>query len=618
MTVQKASPAARFVGWAAALTAALLVVFVVLHLAGRRERLARPAADKPALADGPVDSKEKVWHREYLGGRLAAEIRTDRYFQGPDGRRHLEGRVEVTDFGPDGAVLSTIAADSIAYDGALSRFEISGRVKVAIEDMILQGSYFEYDKERGVFETRRGGFFSSAGMAGEAAAVSYEGGREEAFLSGGFRIVIGSDEPAAERSVLTGDALRFLRRSGSGQAAGPARFVHGPVEGTAESLSFALAPGELSFGSVAFSGSAKILLAGNDGNISERRALEADEVDILFSSGAGRVERVEARGNCRLSLVPEGGGRALLSAAAAVMGLGVKGEVLSWSASGGFRLELGDQAGRARTVEGERASGDGGMRSLAAAPGAGQAVVLDSERLRIEAASLDLKNGGGDFAASGGVRCQIKPDEEAATPGFFSRESPIFISAGSMERRGDSGGSRFKVSVRAWQGARRVAAEALDVDERAGSIQARGRVEVALPGPLKKGVLGDPVEAGGEEMGFSPGDRSLRFRGNSFIRMPGARLAAEEIVASLGEGGLQLERLTAKTGIVVSRGRYEGRGQEARYDAASDTIELVGRPVLFDQEGRASRGSKLTFDLSDGRIRLENEGKGRSITIVKS
>lgn len=615
MTGQKASPAARFVGWAAALAALLLLGAVTFHLTARRERSPRPPAEQEALEEGPVDRKEKVRHREYVDGRPAAEVRADRYFQGPDGRRHLEGGVEVTDFGPGGAVLSTITADDIVYDGDLSRFEISGRVTVTAEDVVLEGGYFEYDKERGVFETRRGGSFSSAGMAGETAAITYDRSREEVFLSGGFRIVTEAQGASAEKSVLTGETLRFLRRIGRGEIVGAARFAHGPVEGASETLSFTLAAGERSFGSVVFVGKARIALPGPGGGFSEGRSLEADSAAVTFLPTAGHVETIEAWGSVRLSFTSQAGRDARLSAAAVRMSLDGQAEVLMWSASGGFRLELDDHAGRALTMEGDRASGDGGMRSLAAESRPGRAAVLDSERLRVEAAALDLKDGGRYFEASGGITCLFKPRPEGPAPGFFSGEAPLFASARTMERREETGGTRFKGSVRVWQGARRLAAEELDMDEGSGEVRGKGEVTTAFPGPAENGANGT-VEAGGEEFGYSPEGRALFFRGKGFVRMPGARLTAREVFAVVGEEGGGLETLTAKADVIVSRGRYEGRGQEARYEAAADRIVLVGRPVLVDREGRASRGSKLTFDLADGKIRLENEGQGRSITVV--
>jgi lipopolysaccharide export system protein LptA len=69
---------------------------------------------------------------------------------------------------------------------------------------------------------------------------------------------------------------------------------------------------------------------------------------------------------------------------------------------------------------------------------------------------------------------------------------------------------------------------------------------------------------------------------------------------------------------VLSRGKYEGRAGAASFEAKTDRIVLTGRPVLTDEEGGTARGDKLTFDLADDKILIENEGPGRSTTVVRS
>jgi lipopolysaccharide export system protein LptA len=618
MPRQKASPAARFAGGAAALTAVLLLAAVIYHLAVRRAASPRPPAEQAALEAGPVDKKEKILHREFVAGRLAAEVRADRYFQDPEGRRHLDGGVEVKDYGPDGFLLSLVAADSIVYSADVSRFEISGRVTVTAEGVVLEGPHFEYDKERGVFETRRGGVFTSGAMSGEASAITYDRGRQEVVLSGGFRVVVEAGERTGEKSVLTGGTLVFLRRAGRGRVTGEARFARGPVEGASETLLFTVAADESSFDSVTFSGNSRLRLTGPSGDLSEGRALEADFVAALFPAAGGGIGSLEARGGARLSLRPAAGGQARLTAPMVRLGLDGRGGLLGWSASGGFLLELDGPDGTARALEGERATGDGGMSSVAAEGGAGRAAVLDSPRLRVEAAALLVRDEGRDFDASGGVTCLFRPRPKDPSPGFFESGDPFFAFARTVERRARTEIVRFDGSARLWQGPKRLAAESLEMDEGSGEVRGKGDVTAVLPGPARTGEEPESYEASGREMRFSPGLRELFFRGKAVLRMAGARLAAEDILAVLGEEGRGLEKVTARTDVVVSEGGYEGRGREAVYEKAGDRIILSGRPVLVDKEGRASRGSKLTFDLADDKIRLENEGQERSITVVKS
>jgi lipopolysaccharide export system protein LptA len=617
MTAQKASPAARLAGWAAVLAAVLLTGAVILHLAGRRERPARPADDRALAASGPVDRKETVRHREYLEGRTSAEVLADRYFLGPDGLRHLEGGVEVTEYGPDGAVISRISADEILYDKDRSFFRISGRARISVEDVVLEGPHFEYDQAGGVFRTGPGGAFSSERMSGTAAGISYSRGPEEVLLSGGFRVVVGAGDPGPGVSRLTGEHLRFLRVPGRGEAAGKVRFAHGRVVGAAESLTFALDAGGRSFRSMDLEGKPSMTLdgtaEGGDGGLT----LQADAISASFSADDGRIETLDARGEAGLSLVSRAGRRALLTAGRAEIRLDGAGEVQRWAASEGFRMDYAGGPERDWTLEGADVEGDGGLRSLRAEAGAGREAALESGRFRVAAAALELADEGDDVKAEGGLEGHFKPRSDAPV-GFFSSEAPVLVSARRMERSGSSGRTRFEGTARIWQGDRRIEAEDLSVDEGTGEVRAEGKAEARFPHGPGSGEDGGTVEAGGEAISYSPPDRLLVLRGKGYVRMRGAALAAEEIAGLLGEGGQGLETLTARTGVVVSRDRYEGRGGEARYEAAADRIELVGSPVLVDRDGRVSRGSKLTFDLADDRIRLENEGQGRSTTVIKS
>ncbi len=617
MTAQKASPAARLAGWAAVLAAVFLTGAVILHLAGRRERPARAEDVGAPAPSGPVDRKENVRHREYLAGRTSAEVVADRYVLGPDGLRHLEGAVEVTDYGPDGAVISRISADEILYDENRSFFRISGRARISVDDIVLQGPRFEYDQAGGVFRTGQRGIFHSERMSGEAGGLSYARGTEEALLTGGFRVSIGAGDPAAEGPVLAGESLRYLRSLMRGEAGGRVRFVDGRIEAAAEALAFALDEEGRAFRAMDLDGKPSITLTGPPGDAAGSLTLRSDAISASFSPDAGIVETLDARGGAGLSLESPAGWRVLLTAGRIKVFLDEAGEVRRWAASGGFRMEYAGGPERDWTLEGADAEGDGGLRSLRASAGSGGEVALESDRFRVAAPVLDLEDEGRIVRAEGGFKGQWQARADAPL-GFFSSEEPLLVSAGRMERSESSGQSRFEGTVRIRQADRSIESEDLRVDEVTGEIQARGRSEARFPHGPGRGADGETVEAGGETLSYSPPDRLLVLRGKGTVRVRGAALAAEEIDGLLGESGRGLEMLTARTGVVVSWDRYEGRGGEARYDAAADRIEIGGNPVLVDRDGRVSRGSKLTFDLGDDRIRLENEGHGRSTTVIKS
>ena len=119
-------------------------------------------------------------------------------------------------------------------------------------------------------------------------------------------------------------------------------------------------------------------------------------------------------------------------------------------------------------------------------------------------------------------------------------------------------------------------------------------------------------------MVYRPDVRALILSSKASVRLPEARLEAATVSAVIGREGDGVESLAASTGVSVSKGRYVGRSDAASYQAATGRITLTGRPVLTDDKGGSARGAKLTFNLPDDKILIENEGQGRATTVVRS
>jgi lipopolysaccharide export system protein LptA len=613
MSAQKASAPVRFAGLAVAAVLVVLAAAVGIHLLRERGGL-RPEAVKPPPDDRVVDLKERVRHEEYQDGKLRTDVRGANFFLGPDGRNHLKGSVEITGYGPAGEILSRTTADEVVYDTSAVHFGITGRVRVEAGGVVLEGDSFDYDKDNGLFRTASGGSFSSKRMAGRAAEISYSEGADEVRLAGGFRAELASAGRDGETAVLSGDSFLYRSRERRGRAEGRAVFTGSRWRGTARILTFDAAEDESSFKSVVFDGAAAVELAGNP----DRGGVAADWIGLLFVPGTSQLSSVQARGKTRLSLsLPEASGSTVRASEALLM-FRADGELDRWSASGGFRAELDGHADESRVLEGESAAFDASTRLLRASGKPGRPAAADSPRARIEASSLVAGPAAGDLEASGGVKCLLKPGEEGRAAGFFSAAKPVFVSGASLVFRGGTKVFSFAGEVQAWQDGEFLLAGELDLSEATGEMRGRGGVAAGMTRAPAAGISGRRIEVGGEDMSFSAAGRVLSFRKKSYAQMPGARLGAETIDAVLGREGKGVDTLTALTSVVVSKGRYEGRGDRAFYEAEADRVTLTGRPVLVDKEGGSSKGDKLTFDLGDGKIRIENEGQGRSTTVVKS
>jgi len=472
MSAQKASAPVRFARLGVAAILLVLAAAVILHLL--RERGGpRLEAVKPLPEDRIVDLKEQVRHEEYTNGKLRTEVRGADFFLGPDGRNHLKGSVEITDYGPAGEIVSRITADEVVYDTAALRFVITGQVRVEAGDVVLEGESFDYDRDTGLFRTASGGAFSSKRMAGTAAEISYSEGADEVRLAGGFRAEFAAAGRDAEKAVLSGDSFLYQRRERRGRAEGRADFAGDRWRGTARIMTFDAAEDEGSFKSVAFDGAAAVELAGN----SDRSGIAADWIGLFFVPGTSQLSSVQARGHTRLSLsLPEASG-SIIRASEALLTIRADGELDRWFASGGFRAELGGSADESRVLEGESVAFEALTRVLRASGKPGRPAVADSRRARIEAPSISAGPAAGDLEAAGGVKCLLKPGEEGLAAGFFSAAKPVFVSATSLVFRSGTKTSSFAGEVQAWQDKDFLLAGGMDLFEATGEM--RGRAGVA-------------------------------------------------------------------------------------------------------------------------------------------
>ena len=599
------------------IAAALLIVVAALAY---RLILRRPPAPPPkdeAAGAQKIDRKEGIEHREYKDGKVWADLRADRFYLGDDGQNHLEGAVEITDYGRGDGRETRISADAVAYDRAMTRFTVSGHVRVRGGGLVFETDALVYDKTRRIYAAEKGGGFSSDALAGSARTVEYAEEKDEIRLSGGFRLEVKPGAGPASAVELSGDSLTYDRAARSGVAAGRVRLSGDDAEGAGEALKFALSDDERFFRVATFVKDADCVFRGGAGR-GASRAVRAANVRIISAPGSFRASRVEAEGGCVLTLSAPPEPPGTVRAERARLEFAGDGTLAGWTAEGGARMNVDEGTDAAREAAGERITYSGHDGLLTVSAGGGGTARLENARFRVEAPEVALEAGRKDLRASGGVRCLLKPRPASAAVGFFSRGEAVFVTARSLRSADGGGRLRFEGEARAWQDDASLQAAELEVVEGTGEVTGRGGVSAALPWPSKDPAAARRVEAGGEEMAYSPVGRTVLFRGRGFVRAPRARLTADAVTIVLLEGKTALKDLRAGGGVVVFLDRYEGRGREAVYDPGAEMLVLTGAPVLVEKGGSATRGDKLTFQLADDKILIENKGQGRSITDIKS
>jgi lipopolysaccharide export system protein LptA len=615
MSAQKASAAVRFVRLAAAVVFLALAAVVVARLAGRRgDRIAPPAPTPPGART--VDLKTNIVHEEYKEGRLVAVVRGEIFSLGPDGRNRLRGAVDVTNYGPSGEVTSRLTADEVSYAKDTLVFEILGRVRIEAGGMTLEGDAFEYDKAAGLFHAAAGGRFDSRTIGGRAGEIAYAENAGEIRLGGGFDARLAARDGPDKVLGLSGRSLRYDRRERRGRIEGRA-VVQGPdFRGASGAVSFVAAADEAGLVSAMFEDGPEIELGGRVLAETGRGKIRAARIAADFSRSPARFE-IETSGGTALALRSAAGRSEAVIAEAARLEFSRDDECWTWFASGGVRIDLAETGRSGRVLEGEEATADGaGLLRVSGA--IGRPAVADSVEARIEAPALAVSTESGGLLATGGLTCLLKPGNGGRRIGFFQAGEDVRISCGSLETRPETGATRLLGNVLIQQGMNSIRGGEIELADDAGRMSGKGGVAITLAESGSEGRPDRMVELAGQDMTFRPDTRTLALTTKTAIRLPEARLEAGAMSAFVARDGRTIESLEAKPDVIVTRGRFSGRSDAASYDASAGRIELTGRAVLTDGKGGSARGAKLTFDLADDKILIENEGPGRATTVVRS
>jgi len=614
MSAQRASAPVRFARWVAAVALVALAVAIAVRLADRAGRPSAPAGTPPPPA-GPATLQTNIRHEEYKDGRLVAVVRGDAFSVDLDGRNRLKGGVQVVNYGPAGEEASRLAADEVAYDKEALVFEISGRVRIEAGGIVLEGESFSYDKPKGIFGTAAGGRFASKTLSGGAPEVFFAEAGDEVRLGGGFTAEIAASKDEGDRLALSGRSLRYVRREHKGRIEGLASIAARDFRAAAGSVAFVAAADEAGLDSAVLEGGAEVVLGGKAAPHGEGKIV-ADRIGIGFWPERDRIAvKVEDRG--RLDLRAAAEDTLSVSAPAILLNYFRKAGQWTWEARGGVRAEIAGADGPDRSLEGEEAWFDS-AHVLHASGSADRPALVDSAEARIEARSIRVGPGASGLLAAGGVTAVLKKGDGSRRTGFFYRGEDVSVSCRTLETRPDLSMTLLTRSVILSQGNASLRGDEIELAGDAGRMSGGGGVVITMTEAGSGGRPGRTIELSGRDMAYRPDTRTLFLTTKAALRFPEARVEAGTIKAVIARDGGALETLEARTAVVVSKGRFTGRSEAASYDAAAGRIVLTGQPVLTDDQGGSARGAKLTFDFSDDKILIENEGPGRATTVIRS
>jgi lipopolysaccharide export system protein LptA len=605
---------------AVALAGVCLVI--AFYFLGRwRGRVKVQVADR-AIPAQKVESQEKVRHFVYKSDKERIVLKADQNAAGVDGLFHLKGNVEVVRYALNDKPPVTIRGDEAAYDKDLLHIKFKGRVTVLYQDTTIQTPQFEYAKDGEILKTDQGVAFETRKGRGSARRLTYLVKENRLLFKDKVVLEAKPNRPGAETVHIEGDALEYNRRLKRGIVRGNVSLRMGRSRASAGRLSFELSGNEERFRSLTLEENATAVMPQEGSDV--ERTIEAGKLLLRGFADLDQVRSLEAKGKCRAVFQFASGVPAELAAPEIKAGFDREGRLQQLVSKGAVRVvEKPADPAEARTITGELLTINGRAETMTFSPAAKakkqRKTRLVSSKAELEAETILIDYGSGDLKAQGGVEAILQPGSGGKVPsGLFAGQDPVFVTTDSLRYFKAAKRSVYQGEARFWQGKQVVQADTIQIFEDTGSLEGRGKVKSQFWHKPKDSPNDEKVEINGDAIEFRPGERRVYFRKECIVKARDAVLEADWVTMDLAEGTADMTQILAKGSVKIQQGAWEGRGGRAEFAVPDEVIVLLEKPVLVEKDKGETQGDKLTFQLADGKILIENRRRDRSVTVIKS
>jgi len=623
-------PLTRFLRIAVAAALAVVVGVIFWYFFSHRRVPSGIPPKVEVITTEKVERQEGIEHFAYRGERTI-RVKAARHFAGDDNRNHLEGNVEIRQFGKEGREEILFFGQRVVYDKEWKEASIEGQASLKYGRLTVDSDSFIYVDSTGILATDKGARFSSGRLTGKADRMTYSFNDDFLRLEDRVEIQMTDESESSSPFIAAGELFTYSRRTKTGDARGNVTFSWDQSSGLCEAVQFTLTEDEQYVHQVFLTGEVRLDLVEKETAPSasrglllasaKTRELRAAEVSLRSFLNMPKVHAVEARGNCVLKSAPPDGGSLHAQSGEMKFVFDRWGGLREfWAVDKASLTERGKDSELARLISGKEifVEGQGERLSVKAAEGA--EARIDSPDSEVTAGEITLIPRSERIDATGDVRAILKlGGKEPEEVGFFSSGQPVYITAQKM--RSDPADKRLIIggSARMWQGKQFLSAEELTVWRGSGEISGRGSVRAAFPYvPRKEERKEERIEVGGEGMNFASESRLLTCDQNAWLKTQKVGLNSDVIIVHLRQERGDIEKIEARGRVIISEGTRQGTGAEALYDIDKETIVLTGNPSLIDKNKGTVEGDKLTYYLGDGRILVENKDRERPVTIIKS
>ena len=237
--------------------------------------------------------------------------------------------------------------------------------------------------------------------------------------------------------------------------------------------------------------------------------------------------------------------------------------------------------------------------------------------------TLILNQKTGDAIAEGNVSSSRHPDRKGKSSAMLSNDAPMQATAARMTSSNKGQQIRYQGSAKAWQGANRVEADRIDLDNQRGIMEAHGKVKTEVYDKKKPANSSGLTIVHAPDLVYNRDTRVAHYTGGVNLERPGnSSLIVDshdlEVFLSASDSDSSLEKAVADGAVrIVSTSPIPGSkskrtktatSEHADYDATEQRVILTGgKPLLVDSVKGNTQGEKLTWWVNNDKLEVVGE-----------
>lgn len=579
-----------------------------------------------------LEQKEQIEFFEARGQKENLQIRADKHYMGEDDQYHLEGNVEIVFLEKREGEDVFLYGNEVVYDKEGTKFQFIDNSRVQFKDLNIDVSFLEYDADKQIFKSEYPVRFSSERLSGSGQRMSYSLKGRTLQLKGDIHLELLSGLSPVIPIVLEGDKFSFVKNGKKGRLEDNVHISHGGSWITSDSVNFSLTGKGENIKTMLFRGNVKASLEENEEGpssvsnkeamrfYSDKREIQADKVLVEGYLDRPKIRQVTAEGDCVFKFMSDSGKSTQIKGKSAEFRLNREGELVWFlCATDAEIVEWEEGVEAQRSIQGDSIALEDNKNSLltrSKSPNRARVSTGDSD---IKAETISISRQNNNMDAKGNVQVIFSTQEgRNQVVGFFSEDQPVFIATQEMRYFASLKRFNFKGGNKVWQDKDILFADVLNIHKDTGKVSAEGNISSTFPYVRKDKEVEDRVTITAEAMSFYPDRDIVHYQGKNILTVENIVMKAQSIFIHLEKGGGKIKRITATEDVLITQEQYQGRGQRAVFDLKKETIVLTGEPVLIAEDQGSTAGTKLTFFIADGKIVVENKGRERSVTVIKS